>query len=1581
MKRRIPSVFAFAMTLLLSMPGYLGNTALAAAPISVAVVDSPDPVTSGQILMYTWTVTNTGGAKVTEVVGTTHVDLSGIGSPPQLVITSNVGTCSQINGTVTCNAGVLQGGQVWTVTIRGLVNAPSGTTLNNTVTVTGTKSAQSFSVSASATTLVLGSGPGGDKPDLSIQKVGPATVVVSTAFTYQLTVNNTGTANASNVKVVDNLPAGVTYGLATGTSLFVCSAVAQTVTCDGGIVNAGSNATINIDVTSPAVTGQIANNAVVDPFDTILESNEFNNTSATIFPTVVSAPPTPPFTITKVQTLPNYGLTLPNVVTPGDTVKYTITANNISGARSDYNVLSDATQGLEASSLTVSATLTGGGAKLICTIAAPTATCTWTQWPAGASITMIITGRVVASAGSTIRDTATIQGNVRNTGFSATTNLTSTVKPGVDLTITKSDSPDPICASSWPPSNPAILCSGGLVYTFVVGNSGIVPATGVVVRDPLPAGLTFDSFTTTGGFACAVDPANVVTCTGGSIPAQSTVNIVFTLAAPPTTGTITNTVTVDPTNAIFESDETNNVASATTTVGTGIDLVIAKFDSPVALPTPLVPGSPNGFDPIATSGTETYVIVVDNIGPQDATNIRVRDSLPAGTTFLSAQGTNGFSCSYSAGVVECINGHILGSKSEFYDPPGPPIPAGEDHAVITIKLVAMPVVGTMHNEVRVDPLNEIAEINETNNFAFEDTTVVTGNAPVGAFNQLTITKTQTSPANPVARNAVVTYDLLVENKGTNPAFAIAVRDFLPGGSTYIEAKDTVPGPNAFNCVAVALIVTCSGGTLSGTVLTVPGVPVSRHITVKMFAPDIPGTYINQAIVDPDNTIPEGNEFDNISNVTTTVTNGGNAPFKELSIVKTATPSGLTQNGTTILYSLDVTNSGTDPVFNVTVKDFLPNGTTFVSAWDDTAPPGPQAGDFLCTHANTIVTCTGGTLDGTSSPPDGPLGAAYPTTRTIKVQVTAPNVAFLDAVNQAFVDPDNTIPEGDETNNTSSVVNNVRSFIDLTVKKTGTDSADQSSTFDYTLEAINTAPGGTPGATAFNVTLHDALPVGLIVLGAQVQDADNNDWNCQVSENPVNVVDCVGTLPSGAANSVKIKIAVFVTATKDIKLTNEACIDWLNTIVESDETNNCGKALTTVGAPDLAVTKTALNNPVTPGQDEIYSINVINIGNIDATSVTITDTLVAGLTYVSAIGTNGFTCTGGATVTCTYTGGGAVALAKSGGSTTITLTAKVGATATGPIDNSASATSVPADPNTGNNTGSVTVSVGGAGIDLQLLSAIDTPDPVQNAGILTYTVNVLNSGTADAGSVGTPVLIRNTIDAGLTTLTAVASEGFSCLVTGTGPIQIDCKNAATGVLQAGHTVTVTITGIVTAAAGTNITNEVKVDPTNAITETNETNNDLTVVTSVVSPSCPPGSPPATPCFDLVTSPLLASADPVNSGDGITYTLTVTNAGNVDSVTYVGFSNAVYLEIDVPSQVDYTSGSVTASSGFTCDDSFLPALFCFGDLSAGSGVVMSFAGTVNATGSNTITATSEADPFNFIPEFDESNNNSSKTITRN
>ena len=46
-------------------------------------------------------------------------------------------------------------------------------------------------------------------------------------MTYTLTVNNLGTANATDVKVVDTVPAGLTGISASGTSLFTCTRPAR----------------------------------------------------------------------------------------------------------------------------------------------------------------------------------------------------------------------------------------------------------------------------------------------------------------------------------------------------------------------------------------------------------------------------------------------------------------------------------------------------------------------------------------------------------------------------------------------------------------------------------------------------------------------------------------------------------------------------------------------------------------------------------------------------------------------------------------------------------------------------------------------------------------------------------------------------------------------------------------------------------------------------------------------------------------------------------------------------------------------------------------------------------------------------------------------------------------------------------------------------------------------------------------------------------------------------------------------------------------------------------------------------------
>ncbi len=188
---------------------------------------SPSPVASGTEITYFITAVNTGGAKVDNVVMTDQLNgVGAIGFPPLLALTSSRGTCAQSNLKVTCSGGTIPGGGSWIVSIRGAVTAPNGTTLNNTASFTGTKSAQNFTTSTTLQTLVQNTGTS-PLPDLTISKTAPSSVVTNGALTYTLTVNNIGNANTSNVRVVDTLPAGVGLVSVSGTSLFTCNRLAR----------------------------------------------------------------------------------------------------------------------------------------------------------------------------------------------------------------------------------------------------------------------------------------------------------------------------------------------------------------------------------------------------------------------------------------------------------------------------------------------------------------------------------------------------------------------------------------------------------------------------------------------------------------------------------------------------------------------------------------------------------------------------------------------------------------------------------------------------------------------------------------------------------------------------------------------------------------------------------------------------------------------------------------------------------------------------------------------------------------------------------------------------------------------------------------------------------------------------------------------------------------------------------------------------------------------------------------------------------------------------------------------------------
>jgi uncharacterized repeat protein (TIGR01451 family) len=116
------------------------------------------------------------------------------------------------------------------------------------------------------------------------------------------------------------------------------------------------------------------------------------------------------------------------------------------------------------------------------------------------------------------------------------------------------------------------------------------------------------------------------------------------------------------------------------------------------------------------------------------------------------------------------------------------------------------------------------------------------------------------------------------------------------------------------------------------------------------------------------------------------------------------------------------------------------------------------------------------------------------------------------------------------------------------------------------------------------------------------------------------------------------------------------------------------------AADLAVVVTAPSG-VKPGQTLVYTIVVSNIGDADATAVTLDDATPAGLTFVSS------DCAG-ASFPCTL---GTIA-AGQGQTITASYNVPTGYNGANPILDSATASSTPADGTPGNNTGQAATAV-------------------------------------------------------------------------------------------------------------------------------------------------------------------------------------------------------------------------------------------------------------------------------------------------
>jgi uncharacterized repeat protein (TIGR01451 family) len=506
--------------------------------------------------------------------------------------------------------------------------------------------------------------------------------------------------------------------------------------------------------------------------------------------------------------------------------------------------------------------------------------------------------------------------------------VTVTAPPSADLSVTKSDSPDPVTAGA------------NLTYTLTVSNAGPSDAQTVSLADTLPTGTTFVSLGQGSGpaFSCttpAVGASGAISCTRTSLvtAAPQTFTLVVKVGASVATGTvISNTATVS--SSTTDPNSANNTATDTNTVDTAADLGIDKK----------VEGQDGNPVPVAvTAGqTITYTLIVTNAGPSDASGVVISDPLPAVFTqvTLGAVTPSSLGCNLAppgAQFVLTCNAATMAAGS-----------------TATVTLTAV-VPGDLPDGTII--ANTASVTAGTPQVPDTLPNTDTASVKVGAVADLSVTK-GVSPAETVS-GGTVTYTLAVSNAGPSGADNATLSDTFPAqlqGATVVD-----DGP--YTCAPVV------GNTLT---CTIASHPVGVVATITVTATVVPGTYLDLMTVSNTATvssqITDPNPTDNTATATFKIRS-----TPAISVTKTATPSTVPEPGGEVSFAIKVTNTGNVPVSLTSLVDNVHgdvNGKGTCALPQSLAPGASYACSFAAfvggnagTIETDVVTARASTSDG------------------------------------------------------------------------------------------------------------------------------------------------------------------------------------------------------------------------------------------------------------------------------------------------------------------------------------------------------------------------------------------------------------------------------------------------------------------------------------------------------------------------------------------------------------------------------------------------------------------------------------------
>ena len=1005
-----------------------------------------------------------------------------------------------------------------------------------------------------------------------------------------------------------------------------------------------------------------------------------------------------------------------------------------------------------------------------------------------------------------------------------------------------------------------------ITYTITVTNNSAALATGVIVSDPPPSDLIFISANAPGGTTYISGTWTIGDLPGGE---SRTLNLTFEVGVL-ATFTVANAEKVNTATVTLDQNDPN---TANNTDSVTIRVVEADLAVNIAVDN----ATPNPGD------TVIYTLTVTNNGGRNATGVTlnsdiITDPAPDAITHVSDDGGGAYDPAtglwtvgaLTAGATETltinaqlgtgitqerITKTISVATSDQYDPIN-----GNNNATVDvfIEVTNLRIVKSVSNNAPAPGADISYTIEARNAGPLDDTGItVTDNLPAGvsytsddsggAYNPstgvwtigamtanttrtltinvrvddpptvLTVTNTATisgaladfAPANntdsatftiPSAELGIskavtpanaspgetVTYTLSMSNGGPQAASGVSVSEPLPAAVTYVS--DT--GGGAYDPATGIWTV---GGLVNGGSATLT-------ITATVNGAATAGaTVTNTAdIITSDQS--DFNSADDSASASFTV------PAVDLAISKSASPT-VANRGDTVTYTVTVSNPSATNANGVEISDPLPASVNW-QADDSGGIYNPATGSWAV-----------GSI---------PAGGAATLNITVQVAASAPtgtvtNTASITTAEQ--LDPN-------IGNNTASA-----DFIIPTVDIGMTKTADKAQaipgeTVVYTLTATNNSP--TYPAQAVTVT--DVLPGEVTYVtdsGGGAYDSATGLWN-------------VGSIPAGGSATLTITVTVNGGLPGGTAVTNTAS---LNTLAEIDNSpgNDSASATFTVPAVDVGLTKTVDNAIPNTGDSITYTVTAINNGPDEATNVTVSDVLPAGVTHTGNSG-------GYDPATGVWNVG---TLAASGGSATLNITVTVDATG-GTVTNTASLVGVDQpDTNAANDSASVDFTV--PQLDLGITKTVSSAYGAEVPGgePLTYTLALTNTS---AVYTATGVMVTDVLPANINFTTADPAYDPA---TGIWTV---------GTVTPGQSITLTIDATVDAAAplNTTITNTATITAVDQA-DNNPANDSASV--DILVPSA-----------DLSIALTISNPTP-NPGDTITLNVAVTNIGPSDATNIV------------------------------------------------------------------------------------------------